>query len=119
MYKKAFDLVDPELLFHKLFYYGFDNTPLNLIINYFKGRSQITRVNKASSDRSLLYWGVIQGSILGPLLFIIMINDLYLVISKLETILFADDTTLFLSDSSYSQLISLTFQAGFQLDKSQ
>jgi len=105
-FKKAFDLIDPQLLFLKLFHYGFDNTALNLIRNYFENRSQLTKINKAASERLPLFWGVPQGSILGPLLFNIYINDLAIKISKLEANVFADDTTLFLTDLSYTKLLT-------------
>ena len=92
-FKKAF--IDPELLFIKLFHYGFDNISLCFLRYYFKNRSQVTCINKANSERMPMLWVVPQVSILGPLLFHIFINDLSLAVSKLEVILFADDTSLF------------------------
>ena len=66
-YRKAFDLVDTRLLLRKLFHYGFDNSALNLIANYFTDRFQTVKYNKVKSPLMDLNLGVPQGSVLGPL----------------------------------------------------
>lgn len=98
-FRKAFDLIDPffDLLFLKLFHYGFDNFSLKLMKNYFNMRSQSTRINKSISEPLPIRLGVPQGSILGPLLFLIFINHMPFN-TDLSTILFADDTSLSASD---------------------
>ena len=62
-FQKALDLIDPELLFIKLFHYGFFNISLLLIRDYFKNRLQVTCINKATSERMPLHWDVPQCSI--------------------------------------------------------
>lgn len=92
-FRKAFDLVNPNLLLHKLKIYGFDSAALTLIKNYFSGRSQCVKFDGALSDFLNILLGVAQGSILGPLLFLIFINDLGFLLDSDKCKMFADDTT--------------------------
>ena len=103
-FKKAFDLVNPKLLFLKLFHYGFDNKSLDLMRSYFESRKQMTRMGKNFSNYDSIELGVPQGSIFGPLLFIIFINDLILT-TKFSSILFADDTSQYDSDVDLTKLV--------------
>ena len=104
-FKKAFDTVDSNLLLTKLFYYGFDNSSLSLLSNYFKARKQFTKLGNVSSEPLSVKLGVPQGSILGPLFFLIFINDLPLLVKDLDCKLFADDTTFYHSEPSLNHLI--------------
>ena len=92
-FRKAFDLINPKLLFRKLFHYGFSNKAIKFFTDYFTNRKQITRVNTETSDELSLDIGVPLGSVLGPILILIYINDLSLSIDLSNT-LFADDTTI-------------------------
>ena len=91
---KAFDTVDHDILLHKLQYYGITGTALDWFRSYLTERYQYVDYNGASSSMKLLTTGVPQGSILGPLLFIIYMNDIHTVSDNLNFILYADDTTL-------------------------
>jgi hypothetical protein len=104
-FRKAFDLVDSKLLMLKLFHYGFDNSSLNLISDYFKNRKQISKFNGTKSAANNLNLGVPQGSVLGPLFFLIFINDLAYLLKEVNCKLFADDTTLYSSDSHLDVLL--------------
>jgi len=70
-FKKAFDTVDSSLLLSKLNHYGFDTEALILIANYFKNKQQVTKINNHLSSPKPMLLGVPQGSILGPLFFLI------------------------------------------------
>ena len=101
--KKAFDSVSHDILLKKLEYYGVRGIALDLFRSYLTNRKQTTRLGDCVSVFDLIEWGVPQGSVLGPLLFLIFINDIPLA-SELLTWLFADDTVLVESASSLSQL---------------
>ena len=103
-FRKAFDLVDSRKLLRKLFHYGFDNTSLDLVANYFSDRSQSVKYNFQQSQPLNIRLGVPQGSVLGPLFFLIYINDLAFMLS-LNCKMFADDTTLYDADEDINKLM--------------
>ena len=97
---KAFDTLDHHILLDKLKHYGFVGKTLELMECYLKSRTQYVEYNGTSSNLLNVHCGVPQGSILGPLLFIIYLNDLPNIVKNFQTILYADDTTLFASLSN-------------------
>lgn len=105
-FKKAFDLVSPELLLVKLMNYGFSNDAVHLMNDYFDFRAQSVRVSNVNSLPLDIKLGVPQGSVLGPLLFLIYINDLPQYLNDIRTKLFADDTTLIFANEQIESSIS-------------
>lgn len=94
---KAFDTIDHSILLTKLHHYGIRGTPLALLSDYLNNRQQFTSFGSHSSGLLPVSCGVPQGSILGPLLFLLYVNDIPNASRSLSFVLFADDTNIFLS----------------------
>ena len=94
---KAFDLVNHSILMQKLENYGVRDKALKLIRSYLTERTQYTFVDSSKSDIRYIECGVPQGSVLGPLLFLIYVND-FVNCTDAKMRLFADDTNVFISD---------------------
>ena len=105
--KKAFDTVDHKILLKKLWCYGFQNQSFDWFESYLTDRQQLTLVNNIMSD--LLHedvYGVPQGSVLGPLLFLLYIDDIKSVIQNAYCHLYADDTIILKGASDPDSLIA-------------
>ena len=100
---KAFDTINHSILLNKLNYYGVRGIALSLFTNYLQNRAQYVEINSTKSTLLSITTGVPQGSILGPLLFLIYVNDLPLSVTS-PIILFADDTSVIIKAKSSTTL---------------
>ena len=102
--KKAFDTVNHDILVEKLKYYGIDGNELLWFKSYLTNRSQAVNVNSTLSDFQSINIGIPQGSIQGPLLFIIFVNCLPCSVPECKTVMYADDTSLMCKSQNVSDL---------------
>ena len=100
---KAFDVIDHNILLHKLWNYGIRGTALKWYKSYLSNRTQFTNYCNFNSPRLNILQGVPQGSILGPLLFLIYVNDIGFS-QNVNIVSFADDTTMYMTSNSLSNL---------------
>ena len=105
-----FDTVDHDILLAKLSYFGINNKYRNWFKSYLSNRQQYISYNNKNSSIKKIICGVPQGSILGPLLFLLYVNDLQNASQIFKPIMFADDTNLFYSHNNIKQLFQIVNQ---------
>ena len=115
--KKAFDTVDHSILCQKLQHYGVRKSELSWFKSYFSIRKQFCRVSGTDSKVTDITNGVPQGLCLGPLLFLIYINDLPLAITNSNTSMYADDTSISYHTHGITQLNEAIINDHYKLEK--
>ena len=102
---KAFDTLDHNIMLDKLALLGMNRFAVQWFRSYLTTRTQCVCVNRLLSEPQPIPFGVPQGSVLGPLLFIIYINDLPLVVQGCSIELYADDTLIYFASKSVSEIL--------------
>ena len=105
-FSKSFDTINIPIALKKLESYGIRGVPLMLIASYLSNRQQAVKINGQISQFKNIDIGVPQGSVLGPLLFLLYVNELPSISNLFSTCLFADDTTMIFESSSPTELVS-------------
>ena len=104
---KAFDAIPHNLLIAKMYAYGFSENACKFLLNYLTQRKQRVKIKDKRSQWNDVMRGIPQGSCLGPLLFNIFINDLFVKVEKSKLFNYADDNTLSYADSSYNTIMEV------------
>ena len=103
-FSRAFDTISHDILLKKLHFYGFRGKAHEWIKNYLTNRKQFVAYKNSYSHIGEINVGVPQGSILGPLLFLLYVNDIHNISSKISCVLYADDTTIFANGKELSEV---------------
>ena len=103
---KAYDYLPHDVMVGKLEAYGISKESLQLISDYLSYSKQMTKIGSVYGDWANVIRGIPQGSILGPLLFNIFINGIFLVVEKTDICNFADDNTLYSHGSNLSLILN-------------
>ena len=114
---KAFDTLDHKTLIRKLNNYGIRGNASKLISSYLSNRKQFVSVLNEKSDELLVEFGVPQGSVLGPLLFILYINDICNITHKGKFVLFADDTNIFIAAETKSKVYEIANEVLYSVSR--
>ena len=104
---KAFDCIPHDLLVAKIHAYGLSEDTVTFMYLYLKRRKQGVKINNTESLFQILLSGIPQGSILGPILFNIFINDLFLFLEDVDLANFADDNTIYTANKNIEVLIKI------------
>ena len=106
-FSKDFDTMDHMILLQKLYHCGVQGCAHDWFTSYLSNRSQFVTYNGVKSDVKNIQYGVPQGSILGPLLFLLYINDLVYACKRTFPVLFAGDSNLFISDKNPNHVLQM------------